>query len=229
MHWPLKRTSRRKGSVVLRQPLECAPSFCNQGQRTMKHRTLLLGLMTLAATAASTANAAPDRGFYVGAGVGTVNVKDDASGFDDGDTGFKVFGGYVLNEILAVELSYIDGGTAEDSGAVFDPFFGVGTAALEIDTSIINLSVIGDLLLTEQFSLFGRLGYAFIDTDVDATARFGNFTATASDSDTSNEFSYGVGAVYRLTEQFEVRAEFEGLDVSNGDLNAITASALFRF
>jgi OOP family OmpA-OmpF porin len=195
----------------------------------MKHRALLLGLMAIAATAASTASAAPDRGFYAGAGVGAVNVKDDASGLDDGDTGFKVFGGYVLNEILAVELSYIDGGTAEDSTTVLDPFLGLGTVAQQVDTRIFNLSVLGDLLLTDQFSLFGRLGYAFIDTDVDATANFRGFVASASDSDTNDEFSYGVGAVYRFTEQLEARAEFEGFDVSSGNLNAITASVLFRF
>jgi opacity protein-like surface antigen len=99
----------------------------------------------------------------------------------------------------------------------------------QIDTSIINLSVLGDLLLTEQFSVFGRLGYAFIDADVDALVTVGGLSDRFSDSDSSSEFSYGIGAVYRFNEQFEARAEFEDLDVSNGELNAITASVLFRF
>ncbi len=196
----------------------------------MKSRALMLGIATMGLlTAAATASAAPDRGFYVGAGAGQVSIEDDVTGFDDGDTGFKLFGGYALNEIVSVEVSYIDGGTAEESVTVFDPFLGSGTGKAEIDTSVVNLSVIGDLVLAEQFSVFGRLGYAFIDTDLDLTAQFGAGTFSDSDSDSSDEVSYGVGAVYRFNEQFEVRAEYEGFDVSDGKLDAITASVLFRF
>src|ERR1043165_5829133 len=114
----------------------------------MTIRAWALGFAVLGSLAASAANAAPDRGFYVGAGVGVVNVEDDFTGVDDGDTGFKVFGGYVLNEIVSLEISYIDGGTAEDTAPVFDPLRGLGTGDFEIDTSIINLSVLGDLVLT---------------------------------------------------------------------------------
>jgi len=196
----------------------------------MKHQAVIFGLAIIGSLAgAATANAEVDPGFYVGVGIGQVNVEDDLIGFDDGDTGFKLFGGYALNEILAVEVSYIDGGTAEDSTTFFDPFRGFGTLSLEADTSVVNLSVLGDLVLTEQFSLFGRVGYAFIDTDVDLTARFAASTLSASDSDSTDEISYGVGAVFRFNERFEARAEYEGFDVSDGELNSITASALFRF
>jgi len=195
----------------------------------MQTRAWIFGLTILGSLVATNAIAAPDRGFYVGAGAGRINVEDDGSGFDDGDTGFKLFGGYVLNEILAVEVTYIDGGSAEESATVFDPLLGFGNATLEVDTSVINLSILGDLLLTEQFSLFGRLGYAFIDTDLDISAQFAAGSASASDSDSSSEVSYGIGVVYRFTEQFEARAEFEGFDVSDGELNGFTASALFRF
>lgn len=186
-------------------------------------------LIILGSLVASSAMAAADRGFYVGAGVGRVNVEDDFTGFDEGDTGFKIFGGYVLNEIVSVEVSYIDGGTAEEDTTTLDPFLGPFTTSFEVDTSVINLSVLGDLLLTDQFSLFGRLGYAFIDRDVDVSAQtpFGSFSA--SDSDSTDDFSYGIGAVYRINPKFEVRAEFDGFDVSDGELNAFTASALFRF
>ena len=187
----------------------------------MTYRTPLFTFIALAAALATQSAVAEIRpGFYAGAGLGIVDVEDDTVGFDDGDTGFKVFGGYQLGDIVSVEVSYIDGGTAEETA---------GAAKLEVDTSIVNLSVLGDLLLTEQFSLFGRLGYAFIDTDADFSVRIGNMTVRASDSDSDNEVSYGIGGVYRFTEQLEVRAEFEAFDVSNGDLNAITASVLFRF
>jgi OOP family OmpA-OmpF porin len=195
----------------------------------MNIRAWTLGLVILGSLVATNAVAAPDRGFYVGAGAGLINVEDDITGFDDGDTGFKLFGGYVLNEILSVEVSYIDGGTAEEDSSFFDPLVGLGTARVEIDTSVINLSVLGDLLLTEQFSLFGRLGYAFIDTDVDASFQSAGSSIVFSDSDNNDEVSYGIGVLYRFTQQFEVRAEFEGFDVSNGELNGFLASALFRF
>jgi OmpA-OmpF porin, OOP family len=196
----------------------------------METRARTLGLVILGSLLATSAVAAPNRGFYVGAGAGRINVEDDITGFDDGDVGFKIFGGYVLNEIVSAEISYIDGGTAEEPISFFDGLGGIATAKFEVDTSVINLSILGDLLLTEQFSLFGRLGYAFIDTDIDVNAQSPLGGAQRfSDSDNSDEVSYGIGVVYRFTQQFEVRAEYEGFDISDGELNGFTASALFRF
>jgi len=92
-----------------------------------------LGLTTLLLLAPVTAFAGADSGFYLGAGLGDSTIK--ANGFDESDTGYKIFGGYNIGFIplvdFAVEASYVDFGTPEDvtglnayglAGLSFGPF-----------------------------------------------------------------------------------------------------------
>ena len=120
--------------------------------------------------AATPAFAADDGGFYVGASIGQFGV--DESGFSESDTSFKLFGGWMYNQFIGGDLEYIDGGTVRDGD------FG-------IDSTGINVSIKGNWPVTEQFDVFGKVGYYFWDADIDVTnvtispiAR-GNSAATA--------------------------------------------------
>jgi OmpA-OmpF porin, OOP family len=205
----------------------------------MRNRIVAHGWVALALSlAAATATADEFTGFYAGAGVLSAAVDNDA-GFDDSDTGFKVIAGYSLGELLAVELGYMDGGTAEENQTLnailvpASPILVTQSARLdtEVETKVINLSVVGNLPLTETFGLFGKLGYASIDTDVELTVvnpSGSSFTAF-SDSDSEEEISYGIGAVYSFGPALQLRAEYEGFDVPNGSLDFISLSGVFRF
>ena len=180
------------------------------------------------ALGAATASADEFRGFYAGAGIGSNSIDVDGI-FDDSDTGFKAFVGYSLGEFVAVELAYIDGGKPEDTQDLSTLFF-TADARTEIETKILNLSVIGNLQLTDRFALIGRLGYASIDQDADVRVRIdGMEIDSASFSDTEEEISYGVGAVFNIGETFQLRAEYEAFDVADGDLSFISLSGVFRF
>ena len=98
-----------------------------------KLKTSSLGLITLLLMAPVTAFAGADSGFYLGAGIGDSTIK--ANGFDESDTGYKLFGGYNIGFIplvdFAVEASYVNFGTPEDvtglnayglAGLSFGPF-----------------------------------------------------------------------------------------------------------
>jgi hypothetical protein len=177
------------------------------------------------ALGAATASADDFIGFYAGGGIGSSSVDDDFA-LDDSDTGFKAFVGYSLGEFVAVELAYMDGGTLKDT---MD--FGFFATNVEADPRIINASVVGNLQLTEQFALIGRLGYASIDLDLTGTAGgplIGG-TVDISDDGSEEEISYGAGAVYTIGETFQLRAEYEAFDVPNGTIDFISVSALFRF
>jgi hypothetical protein len=177
------------------------------------------------ALAAAAASADDFIGFYAGGGIGSSSVDDEFL-LDDSDTGFKAFVGYSLGEFVAVELAYMDGGTIEDT---MD--FGFFTTAAEADPRIINASVVGNLPLTEQFALIGRLGYASIDLDrkgIFVDNIFGD-VFDIPDEGSEEEISYGAGAVYTIGETFQLRAEYEGFDVPNGTMSFISVSALFRF
>lgn len=142
-------------------------------------------------------------GLYLGAGIGQATIKD--SPFKDDDIGFKVFGGYGFNQNFAVEAEYIDGGTAKDFG-------------IKVDSSAFAVSVLGSLPLNDAFSLFARLGYASWKLDV-------KNGPNADDED----LQYGLGAAFNVGAQFQIRAEWEAIDVSSGSNDFISVSGVFKF
>jgi OmpA-OmpF porin, OOP family len=187
----------------------------------MYKRVALNGLVALGLLAGSVAQADSQPGFYAGAGVGQVKIKADDEGFDADDTGFKVFGGYSFNEYFAVEAAYFDGGKPDDNVD-----FGIGTPVnIEADASGFNLSAVGRLPLGEAFSLFAKLGYA--SYDVKLTARVNN--VSFSDKLNDEDLSYGVGAAYNFGQSFQVRAEYEAIDVDGGDFDFISLGGVFKF
>jgi OOP family OmpA-OmpF porin len=146
-------------------------------------------------------------GFYVGAGLGSAETKVNG-GFKDQDLGFKLFGGYSFNQYVGVEVEYLDGGSAKDEGA-------------KVELDGFGLSVLGSIPVSDAFSLFARLGYGTWDAKVSAYGE--------SDKDNDEELFYGLGAAFNLTEQFQVRAEWEGIDVSGGDFNYFGVAGVFKF
>jgi OOP family OmpA-OmpF porin len=188
-----------------------------------------LGLTAFAALALTTAMAAQAEvppGFYAGASIGTTKLGDDgfeSAGFDadDSDTGFKIFGGYSFNPNFAVELSYFDLG--EVRGGFSDPFF--GDFNFKVGVSGLNASAVGRLPVSDTFSLFGKLGVASYDVDAHVS---GDFIGSGSDSQSETDLTYGIGAALSVG-QVELRAEYEAINVDNGDATMISVGALYRF
>ena len=158
---------------------------------------------------------AQESGFYVGAGVGEATDEISDVGFKDSDTAFKVFAGYAVNKYFAAELAYVDAGTFEDN---------LGSLNVQLSPTGVIASLVGSLPLGESFSLFGKLGYAFSETD--QTIRQGNFRDT--DGESSEDFAYAAGAALHFG-KFTLRAEYEVVDVSGGDFDAVFVNALFKF
>ena len=178
-----------------------------------------LGLSTLAALglmAATAAQADVQPGFYAGLGIGSASAEDDESGFDGDDTGFKLYGGYTFNDNFAIELAYLNGGAPDDR---------FGNIGVELEVSGLNASAVGRLPVSDTVSLFGKLGFA--SYDVEATARAGGFSASDDDSDSA--LSYGIGASIGIAQRFEVRVEWEAIDVDDGAFSFLSVGGLMRF
>ena len=157
---------------------------------------------------AAPAMAADDGGVYVGAGVGSFGV--DIGGFGGDDVGFKVFGGWMFNPYIGAEIEYIDGGTAEDGGA-------------EIDTSGFNASLRGAYPVSEQFSVFAKVGMLFWDADVD----LGEF---GSGSDDGEDVSWGIGAGFDFADNLGMTVEYQGFEIEDTDtVDMISASVVWKF
>lgn len=202
-----------------------------------------LGLVSMPAMAA-------DPGFYAGVGIGQFNTEiDDVSfvddgesgsvslGFDDDDTGFKIFGGYQFLPWLGAELGYVDGGTASESYS--DP--DLGDLKLEVDVSAITVAAVGTLPIGDMFELYGKLGMAFWEGDLGITVTgvlcdelqaIGESCSDSEDDD-GEDFYYGVGAGFNIGESFNVRIEYEVFEIDpqdvDADANFLSLSGVYRF
>jgi len=155
-------------------------------------------LMTLLAI--PVASAGEDRGWYVGAGVGSSD--DDL--LAESDTGFKLFGGFRFNKNVAVEAAYLDLG---------DFVFGV------IEQN--GLAVEGEFTwpIANKFGLFAKAG--FFSWEVD-------FAGLGTDE--GEDITFGFGGKMTLGAHWAVRAEWERFnDISRGDVDLVSASAFYRF
>lgn len=184
----------------------------------MYRRIALSGLAALTLVAGATANAANQEGFYVGAGFGQATTEDDDSGFDQDETGFKVFGGYTFNRYVGAEAAYFDGGEMSQD-------FGSGVT-IDAQFSGLNFSLLGRLPLNDSFAVFGKAGFATYD--VDATLRVNGTVVDTSDDDEQEDLFYGLGAALSFG-PFDVRAEYEAIDLDGGEFNIMSVSGVYRF
>jgi OmpA-OmpF porin, OOP family len=183
----------------------------------MHKRLGLTALAALALMAATAAQADTQPGFYAGAGIGSTKVGDDISGVDDSDTGFKIFGGYTFTENWGVEVSYFDFGEASVSA---------GGSSASVGVTGLSASAVGRLPVSDMFAVYGKLGFASYDVDLDFNNVPGFGSGHLSDSD--SDMIYGIGGALSFGGNFEARLEYEALNV-DGDASMISVSGLFRF
>jgi opacity protein-like surface antigen len=131
----------------------------------------------------SSAFAANDRGFYVGADVGRTHLNDAGS-----DTSFGGFAGYSFTDLVAVELAYRKLADFSDEGD-------------HASVKQTSLSVIGSTWLNKDISLFGRLGYSKLKAEIDGYG-----------SGSKNKVLVGVGAAYAITNHVSARVELQRVD-----------------
>jgi OmpA-OmpF porin, OOP family len=180
----------------------------------MLKKELLSGFAIITMLAVAPALADDAAGFYVGAGIGEAHNKSGE--FDGSDTAFQIFGGYSFNEHFALELGYVDAGTQDDR---------IGDLELENESSGIVVSALAAVPVGPIVSLYGKVGYAFYDAS--ARMRLGNLQESESASD--EDALYGVGVELAVLRGLRLRAEYEIVDVNDGDFEIATINASYRF
>jgi OmpA-OmpF porin, OOP family len=156
--------------------------------------------------AAATLQSVEERGAYVGGMFGKSKFKDwcntsgAPAGFqllacDDSDTAAKIFGGWRFNRFFALEASYIDWG--EVSGTVST---GGAPSGVASEQQSMGLAAVGNLPLTQNISVFGKLGRLRTEQEI---------RSPASRSVTESEWHYGLGFRYAATRNLAVRGEWE--------------------
>ena len=171
-------------------------------------------------------------GPYIGANVGstrasfntdTINQTLTGQGFtvrsrseDNSSAGYKVFGGYQLNRNLAVEGGYFDLGRF-NYGLVTAPIGLVNSGAFNGETRVrgLNLDLVGMLPLSDQFSVFGRVGAAYAQSRSNYNRAGTLLLNNASTRRNETNLKVGLGIQYAITEALAVRAEVERYRISD--------------
>ena len=200
-------------------------------------RPLLIGLLaasTLAFSPMSQAQMSAES-FYAGIGAGQGKGKDICSDVasigitscDDTANGYRIFGGYQFHKNFAVELGYADFGKADASGVVLSV-----PVSAEWKATAWDVSAVGILPVADKFSVFGRVGIAMWNVDLDVNAA--GFPASQSSS--GADPVYGVGAQYDFTNHFGLRGEWarysnvgDSDTTGQTDVDVTGVSVLYRF
>jgi OmpA-OmpF porin, OOP family len=179
--------------------------------------------------------------WYIGAEVGQTDTELDV-GPDfpadfvstDDDTAFKVFAGYNVSSNFAAEFGYGDLGeyNINDLGSQVDLEFTAWYATL-----------IGRVQIADRWKMFGRLGYAYWDTDLSYTEP----GFSSSDSDTGFDPVLGLGFLYSPTDMLDIRFEWEqfqnvgdevatslgtglgNIELNGHDVNVVGIGVTYRF
>jgi OOP family OmpA-OmpF porin len=188
-------------------------------------KTLIAAAFALGATLAATQASAQA---FVGGSFGKSDIDEeittgliDSGSVDGKDSGFKIFGGYMFNRHFGVEAAYVDLGEVSYSGT----FGGAPVTGGKVEVSGFNISALGSFPVTEQFSVFGKIGLFLWDAEANDTTGGVPFSA----SEDGTDVSFGVGVGWQFTRNLGLRAEWEMFKTNEADATLISVGVLWRF
>jgi OOP family OmpA-OmpF porin len=165
-----------------------------------------------------TANA-QDNGPFIGASIGSASLDDDFDGLtvDDSGTAFRIVAGWRFNEHFAFEAGYHNFGDFEEA-IVID---GAEEEAV-LSADGFTLGAVGNLPLSDRFSLMGRAGMFFWDGNAEI-----NDVSQASPED-SNLF-FGAGLSFDLSQKLQLTGDWTRYDLDGSASSVFSVGLLFQF
>ncbi len=181
----------------------------------LKRAALVVVLLLLVPVVAS----AGPLNFYLGASLGEeVTANADDPSFDiSGDSPYKIFGGLKLGRIFGVEVAYHDFGTQVCCPGLSDAGF-----RLDVD----GVSAAGVLGISiRRLNLFAKLGVFSWNED----GVFETIAGLVEVSEDGQDLMGGVGAAFKITDHFSVRAEWEYFEVAGDDVDFLSLGVEYKF
>lgn len=211
----------------------------------------------------STAAAAENSGWYMGISGAKTNLDvrkralDDSveqffseegapiisgsSSFDNGDSGWSVFGGYNFSRYFSVEAAYVDLGTWKyrSSGTVAPPApisEAPATFNADFDVDGFTLAGIARLPLTEMFDMHASAGLLLADTEVRTAATIAGIYDSGRASARTMEFVWSVGTAFNFNKHWSLSLDWRRYrDVGDEDktdeanLASVNLAVIVRF
>lgn len=163
-------------------------------------------------------------GFYIGAGVGQSNVRNNGYyssnyyGFDNRDTAWQLTVGMRPISPFGVEYDYIDFGSPSGySGSYYTNGNSNTTASALFAVGYLPLPV-------PYFDVYGKIGVARLESD--ATV-FGP-NAPYRQNFTNSDLAYGAGAQWKFA-NIAIRAEYERIRDNSGDPDLLDVGVTWTF
>lgn len=154
--------------------------------------------LAIAVSAALLWSSASQAEIFVGMAIGQSDIDDSSVGvsLDETDSAWKLYGGMMMTENFGFEAGWSDLGDASSGG-------------VDTETEALYAAGVVAVPLAESLSIYGKLGIAFWDQDINSNSYDGE------------DLMYGIGGKYNLTDQFHVRLEWEQYE------SELEASAFF--
>jgi len=129
-------------------------------------------------------------------------ASSPSSSVKGGSNQFRLQLGYKFNPNFALEGGYIDFGKAKYSASYTTP---TGTASGTVKAGGLDIAALAILPLNDSFSVFGKAGLVAARVKSDLSS------SLVSSSVKSNVVRplLGLGAIYKLNESLDLRAEYE--------------------
>lgn len=213
---------------------------------TFKHHPVLVACVVLVTPVLHAQEAPVNTGFYVGISAGESRTNIDnvritqgllGSGLstsslseDRRDTGYKAFIGMPINPNWAVEAGYFDLGQF-DFVANTSP---TGSLSGRSRIKGLNLDLVATLPITERWSLLGRAGAAYAQTQSNFSGTGAVTVLDPSLRKRETNYKYGVGTQYAFTPALTLRLEAERYRVNDavghrGDVDTVSLGLVYRF
>lgn len=161
----------------------------------------------------------------LGAGLTTDSLSEDRRG-----TAYKAFLGFPMNPYWAVETGYFDLGRFGFTANTTPSGSLTGNARIRG----LNLDLVGTLPITDNWSLFGRVGAAYAQTNDSFSGTGAVSVIDPSPRKRDTNVKYGFGTQYAFTPAITLRLEAERYRVNDavgnhGDVDLITLGLVYRF
>lgn len=198
--------------------------------------TRLTGILVAASLASAPALAAEGQ-YYMGAGGGPFDLEQEnfaATGFkfDDGDTGYRLFGGMRFSRNFSAEVGYSDGGTASErlGDLVTDGI----EADIDLDVSGIDIAFAARLPVGESFYAYAKAGFFSWNADLEGIVREddgagGVITTPVRDSDSGQDFLFGGGVGFHFGDSAGLVVEWVSFEAASLDVSYLSGNFIWRF
>jgi OOP family OmpA-OmpF porin len=127
---------------------------------------------------------------------------------DNSDLGFKLFGGYRLNDTFAVEAGYVNLGKFSLNGSYTRPL-PAGTFTGDLKSHGLNVDLVGSVGMGDQLSAYGRFGAAYLNTKASASASTASFVGYSNATKDQIVADLGIGFQMDFTKGFAARLEWQ--------------------